>query len=139
MRPPSKGPMHALLHSVPLTLQQATADPYFSERLLDTHGQVWVSLLRGSLLLFPGSCCTESFVCVLQESVFPVLCKFWRFYGGVSGGLLQKRLRNTQVCCTQSPCPCGRPLLTRTSTGHTQTLKVWSGSDLMLWPCLVHY
>ena len=20
----------------------------------------------------------------------------------------------TQVCCTQSPCPCGRPLLTRT-------------------------
>ena len=25
--PPSKGPMQALLHSVPLTLQQATADP----------------------------------------------------------------------------------------------------------------
>ena len=27
----------------------------------------------------------------------------------------------TQVCCTQSPCPCGRPLLTRTSTEDTQT------------------
>ena len=27
MAPPSKGPVHALLHSVPPTLQQATADP----------------------------------------------------------------------------------------------------------------
>ena len=31
----------------------------------------------GSLLLFPGSCCTRSFVCALQESVSPVLWKFW--------------------------------------------------------------
>ena len=34
----------------------------------------------------------------------------------------------TQVCCTQSPCPCVRPLLTRTSTGDTQTFKGRSGS-----------
>ena len=27
----------------------------------------------------------------------------------------------TQVCCTQSPCPCGKPLLTHTSTGDTHT------------------
>ena len=27
----------------------------------------------------------------------------------------------TQVCCTQSPCPCGSPLLTHTSTGDAQT------------------
>ena len=27
----------------------------------------------------------------------------------------------TQVCCTQSPCPCGSPLLTRTSTGDTHS------------------
>ena len=29
----------------------------------------------------------------------------------------------TQVCSIQSPCPCGRPLLTHTSTRDTQTLK----------------
>ena len=33
-----------------------------------------------------------------------------------------------QVCCTQSCCPCSRRLLTRTSTGDTQTLKGRSGS-----------
>ncbi|CAM9299412.1 unnamed protein product [Rangifer tarandus platyrhynchus] len=52
---------------------------------------------------------------------FPVLCKFWQLYGGVNGDLLQEGLCHTQVCCTQSPCPCGRPLLTRTATGDTQT------------------
>ena len=52
---------------------------------------------------------------------FPVLCKFWQLYSGVNGDLLQEGLSHTQVCCTQSPCPCGRPLLTRTSSGDTQT------------------
>ena len=33
---PSKGPMHALLHSVPLTLQQAITNPCLHQRLLDT-------------------------------------------------------------------------------------------------------
>ena len=33
----------ALLHSVPLTLQQATVDPRLHWRFLDTHGRVWVS------------------------------------------------------------------------------------------------
>ena len=57
MRPPSKGPMRALLYSVPLTLKQATADPRFCRKLLDTHGHVWVSFLRGhcSFLLGPGA------------------------------------------------------------------------------------
>ena len=34
------------------------------------------SLVR-ALLLSPGSWCTQGFVCALQESVFPVLCKSW--------------------------------------------------------------
>ena len=76
----------------------------------------------GSLLLSPGSQCTQSFVCALQESASAVLCKFWWFYGGVNGDLLQEGSCHTQVCCTQSPCPCSRPLLTHTSTGDTQTL-----------------
>ena len=75
----------------------------------------------GSLLLYPGSWCTQSFVCALQESVSPVLCKFWWLYGGVNGDLLQEGLCHTQVCCTQSPCPFSSPLLTRTSAGVTQT------------------
>ena len=77
--------------------------------------------LVGSLLLFPGSWCTQGFVCALQESVFPVLCKFWRLYGGVNCNLLQEGLCHTYICCNQSPCPCSRPLLTCTSTGDTQT------------------
>ena len=52
---------------------------------------------------------------------FPVLCKFWRLCGGDNGDLLQDGLCHTQVCGTQSPCPCGRPLLTRTSAGDAQT------------------
>ena len=60
--------------------------------------------------------------------VSPVLCKFWWLYGGVNGNLLQEGLCHTQVCCIQSPCPCGRSLLTCTSTGDTQTLKGRSDS-----------
>ena len=58
---------------------------------------------------------------VPAKSVSPALCKFWQLYGGVNGDPLQGGLRHTQVCCTQGPCPCGRPLLTQTSAGDTQT------------------
>ena len=46
---------------------------------LETPGHSQASLgqsLVGSLLLSPGSWCTQGFVCALQESVSPVLCKF---------------------------------------------------------------
>ena len=100
----SKGPMHPLLHSVPPTLQQATTDPRLHRRLLDTHGQVWVSLLWGhcSFLLGPGA---QDSVCALPEPVSPVLCKFWWLCGGVNGDLLQEHLCHTQVCCTRAPTP----------------------------------
>ena len=52
---------------------------------------------------------------------FPVLCKFWQLYSGVNDDLVQEALCHTQVCCTQSPWPCGSPLLTRTSTGDGKT------------------
>ena len=52
---------------------------------------------------------------------FPVLCKFRWLYGRINGALLQEGLCHTQLCCTQSPCPCSSPLLTHTSTGDTQT------------------
>ena len=47
---------------------------------------------------------------------FLVLCKFWQLYGEVNGNLLQEGLCDTQVCCTQSPCPCSRPLVIHTSS-----------------------
>jgi len=54
--------------------------------------------------------------CLCPRVCFLVLCKFWRIYGGINGDLLQEGLCHTQVCCTQNPCLCGRPLLTLTST-----------------------
>ena len=90
----------------------------------ETPGHSQASLgqsLVGSLLLSPGSWCTQGFVCAIEESVSPVLCKFWWFHGGANGDLLQEGLCHTQVCCMQSPCPWGRPLLAHISTGDTQT------------------
>ena len=55
---------------------------------LETPGHSQASLdqsLVGSMLLFPGSLCAQGFVFALQESVSPVLCKFWWLYGGVNG------------------------------------------------------
>ena len=65
--------MQALLHSVPPILQQATANPGLRQRLLDTHGQVWVKSFVGSLLLSPGSWCTQVLF-VPSKSLFPQSC-----------------------------------------------------------------
>ena len=68
--------MHALLHSVPPTLWQATANP---TPQLETPGHSQASLGQffvGSLLLSPGSWCAKSFFCTLHESASLVLCKF---------------------------------------------------------------
>ena len=62
-----------LLYSIPLTPWQATVDPSLCQRLLDTHRQVWVSLLWGhcsfllvsgahSVLLYPPRVCFPSSV-----------------------------------------------------------------------------
>ena len=115
--------MHTLLHSVPPTLQEATADPCLCWRLLGTLTGKSGQSLVGSLVLSPGSWCAQ--VLFVPTKSFPVLCKFWLLYGGVNGDLLQEGLCHTQVCCTQSPCPCGSPLLTRTSQ---KTLKHSSAS-----------
>ena len=56
-----------------------------------TLGHSWASLdqsLVGSLLLCPVFWCTQVFVCAPQESVSPVLCKFWQLYRGVNGDFL---------------------------------------------------
>ena len=108
-----------------LALPQATTDSCLHQRLLDTHRQVWVSLLWGpfSWLLL----CTRISLC-LPRVCSPALCKFWQLYGAVNGNLLPEGLCHTQVCCTQSLCPCGSPLLTCTSTGdaqHSSAQSLW--------------
>ena len=47
-------PDPGLLHSEPLPLHQATADPYHCRRHSDTERQIWLSLCR-------VSCCAQGF------------------------------------------------------------------------------
>ena len=118
--------MHPLLHSVPPTLHQATADPRLCQRLLDTQQTSLGQSLVRSLLLSPGSWCAQSFVFALPESVSPVLCKFSQLYGTFNGNLFQERLSHSQACCIQSPYSCGRPLLTNLHRRHSNTQgQVW--------------
>ena len=60
-------------HSVPPTLQEATAKPHLCQRLLDTPGHVWVGLLNGhcSFLLGSGAC---KLLFVPSKSLFPQSC-----------------------------------------------------------------
>ena len=68
---------------------------------------------------------------VPSKSLFPQSCVSSR---GVNGNFLQKGFCHSQVCCTQSPCLGSRPLLTATSSGHTQILKGRSGSVSVGYP-----
>ena len=93
----------------------------------DIHRQVWSNLLWVTAPFSWILVCTRFCLCP-PRVCFPVLCKFWRLYGGVNGSLLQEGLFHTHICCPQSPSPCGRPLLTCTCTGDTQTLNGRSDS-----------
>ena len=112
--------MHTVLHSVP--------QPY--SRPLPTHASVGVSwsLTGNSGSVSCGVTAPFSWVLVLTRISFcpPKVCFSSRVYilaalWWVNGNLLQEGLCHTQVCCTQSPCPCSSPLLTSTSSGDTQT------------------
>ena len=61
-----------------------------------------------SFLLGPGA---HKVLSVPSKSLFPQSCVILAALCGVNGNLLQEGLRCTQVCCTQSPCLCGSPLL----------------------------
>ena len=65
--------MHTLLQSTHSTLKQAFTNPRLCWRPLDTHGQVWVSLLWShcSFLLGPG---VHKVLFVPYRSLFPQSC-----------------------------------------------------------------
>ena len=65
--------------------------------LLDTPEHSQASLDQSiveSLLLSSEFWCAQGFVCALQESVSPVLCKFWWLFG-VNGDFFQEDLCHT--------------------------------------------
>ena len=81
--------------NVGLSAPSPSASHCQSTPLLETPGHSRASLgqsLVGSLLLSPGSWCTQGSVCALQASISPVLCKFWQLCCGVNGNLLQEGL-----------------------------------------------
>ena len=105
---------------MPATLQQADTDPPLHWRLLDPHRQVWVGLFWGSLLLSPGSWCTQGSFCALQESISQSSVSS----GSRIVGLMvtsSKRAYATPKSAAPRAHPCGSPLLTCTSTGDSQT------------------
>ena len=66
-------------HTATLSAPNPAAGHLQPTPLLETPGHSWASLgqsLVWSLLLSPGSWCSQGFVCALQKSVSPVPCKF---------------------------------------------------------------
>ena len=85
--------MHAC--TATLSAPNPAAGHCWPKLLTETLGHSQASLgnsLVGSLLLSLESWCTQVFVCAFQESVSPVLSKFWWLYGGVNGNHLQEGL-----------------------------------------------
>ena len=62
-----------MLHLLAPTLQQATTNPCLHQRLLDTHGQVWVRLLLGHSSFFLGLG-VHKVLFVSSKSLFPQPC-----------------------------------------------------------------
>ena len=109
--------MHTLLHSVPPTLQQATTDPCLCQRLLATHGKVWVSLFWGqcSFLLGPGA---HKILFVPSKSLFP---QSYVSSGSPTVGIMMTSSKRAYAIPRSAvPDPCSRPLLTPNFTGNTQ-------------------
>ena len=111
--------MQALLHSVPPTLQQATADPCLPRDSWTLTASLGQSLV-GSLLLSPW--CTPSSICALQESVSPVLCKFWWLYGGLTVTSSKRAYAIPRSVAHRAPAPAAghyRPVPSQETLKHS--------------------
>ena len=69
--------------------------------------------LVGSLLPSPGSCCTQGCVCALQESIYPVLCKF---SSSMAGLMAASSMRAYAIPKSAAPSP---------SLPHPEHLPLW--------------
>ena len=128
--------MHTLLCSVPLTLQQATTNPHCCWRLLDTHRQVWVSLLwdHCSFVLGPGA---HKVLFVSSKGLFPQSCvSFGSSIVGLSTTSSKRSYATHRPALPRAPAP---------ESGHCwpgppqDTLKhSKAGLTQSLWGLLVH-
>ena len=76
---------------------------------LETPENSWARLgqpLVGSLLLSPGSWCSQGSACALQESVSPVLCEL-----GLMATSSKRAYAIPRSVAPRAPAPCSRPLL----------------------------
>ena len=103
-----------------------------------TPGHSWASLgqsLVWSLLLSPGSWCSQGFVCALQESISPVLCKFCWLYSN----LLQESLCHT-LAGLLHPEPLQQatadPYLHRRHSDTLLAQSLWVGHAFCAFPAL---
>ena len=74
----------------------------------ETPGHSQASLdqsLVGPLLLCPRSWCAQCSVCALQESVSPVLCKFWWLYGGLTVNSSKRAYAIPRSAAPRAPAP----------------------------------
>ena len=127
--------MYTLLHSVPPTLQQATADSHLPWRLLATHGHIWVSFLCGhfSFLLGPGA---HKVLFVPSKRLFPQSCVS---SGGSIVGLMATSSKRayaiSRSALPRSPAPAAgpcRPVATQETLRHSR-----AGLAQSLWSLLV--
>ena len=103
MPPPSEGPTHCY-----------TQCPQPCSRPLPTYASAGdsctpmcksESVSSGSLLLSFGSWHAQGFVCTLQESVSPVLCKFWRLYVGLIATSSKRAYAVPRSSAPRAPVP----------------------------------
>ena len=88
-------------------------------RLLDTNGQVWVSLLWCHCSFSPGSWCTQGSVCALQESVSQSCVSSGSSMVGLMATSSKRAYAILRSTAHRAPAP---PLLTCTSSKDTQIL-----------------
>ena len=73
----------------------------------------------GSVFLSPGFRCTQGFVCALQESVSPILCKFSCLFGGLMPAS-SKRAYADPGLLHPEPLPLQQSTADPYPTGYTQ-------------------
>ena len=98
--------MHLLIQSVPPALQQAIINPHLCWRLLETHRQVWVSLLCGpcSFLLGSGA---HSSVYALQGSISQSCVSSDSFIVGLMASSSKRASAIPKSATPRGPVPVG--------------------------------
>ena len=129
--------MQALLHYMPPTLQWAkTADSGLCWRLLDTHRQVWVSLLWGPcsfpwVLVYTRFCLCPPRVC------FPKSCvSSCGSFVGLLGTSSKRSYATPRTAAPRAPAPAAGhcwPVPTQETLKHSK-----AGLAQSLWGLLVH-